>query len=110
MATRLSRYRAAAPVLVEQRQASRLYVAVTRATVRTLGEAPVEAVLHDVSAFGCRLGAVDAMNAGERLWLRLAGGMPVAATVMWQDADIIGCRFDEPLSRAMLRQLTLGWG
>jgi hypothetical protein len=108
MATRLSRYRAAAPALVDQRSAQRHHVGITRASVRGLGEAPADAVLCDVSRFGCRLDAAEAHPAGERLWLRLGGAMPVAATVVWSEGAVIGCRFDAALAPALVRQLMLG--
>lgn len=107
MATRINRYRAASPALVDQRQAARHYVTVTRATVRSLGEAPADAVLRDVSSFGCRLAAAPGHQAGDRIRLRLGGSMSVPATVIWSDEDVIGCRFDEPINNAALRTLTL---
>ena len=107
MATRMNRYRAAMPALVEQRQAPRHHVAVTRATVRALGEEPANAVLRDVSSFGCRLAAAPGHQAGDRLRLRLGGSMSVPATVIWSDEDVIGCRFDAPIDNAVLRSLTL---
>lgn len=107
MATRMNRYRTAAPALVDQRRAPRHYVAITRATVRALGEAPADAVLRDVSAFGCRLAAAPGHQAGDRVRLRLGGGMSVPATVIWADDDVIGCRFDDPIDNMVLRGLTL---
>lgn len=107
MATRMTRYRTAGPALVEHRQAPRQFVAITRATVRALGEEPADAVLRDVSAFGCRLAAAPGHLAGDRIRLRLGGGMSVPATVIWSDEDVIGCRFDEPIENMILRGLTL---
>ena len=107
MATRLNRYRAAAPALVEQRQVPRHFVVITRATVRALGEEPGHAVLRDVSVFGCRLAAAPGHQTGDRVRLRLGGGMSMAATVVWADDDVIGCRFDEPIDNMVLRGLTL---
>lgn len=107
MATRMTRYRTAVPALVEQRQTPRHYVAITRATVRALGEGPADAVLRDVSAFGCRLAAAPGHVAGDRVRLRLGGSMSVPATVIWSDEEVIGCRFDEPIDTSILRSLTL---
>ena len=107
MATRLSQYRAATPALVDQRAEPRHRIVVTRATVRNHGNLPVEATLRDLSVYGCRLACATEHGQGERLWLRLKGGMPVAATVVWNDGDHLGCRFDAPIERSLMRSLTL---
>jgi hypothetical protein len=107
MATHLSQFRRATPALVDQRSEPRHRVIVTRATVRKHGNDPTEATLRDLSVYGCRLGCASQHAAGERLWLRLEGGMPVSATVIWNDGDHIGCRFDEPIERSLMRSLTL---
>ena len=107
MATRLSQYRAVTPALVEHRAAPRHRILVTRATVRKKGEPPQEATLHDLSVYGCRLACRTAHGEGERLWLRFRDDLPVAATVVWNDGDHIGCRFDAPIDRTLMRSLTL---
>ncbi|MDQ2877791.1 MAG: PilZ domain-containing protein [Pseudomonadota bacterium] len=107
MATRLSQYRSVAPALIEQRSEARHLVAVTRTTVRRLGATAIVAHLHDLSIYGCRVASTEAHPEGERVWLRLAGGTPIAATVVWCDAGFVGCRFDQPIARAMVRALTL---
>jgi PilZ domain len=102
-----SAYRRVAPARIEQREATRHPVVIKRATVRGHGRQPVESRLVDVSIYGCRLAVDTAFAPGERLWLRIAGGNPIAATTIWIDGDHLGCRFDEPLDRALLRALTL---
>ena len=64
--------------------------------------------LCDLSPFGCRIESEGAHAAGDRVWLRLAGGLPIAATVVWSDGGRTGCRFDEGLPRETVRALTLG--
>ena len=113
MATRMSRYRAVAPASLEGRRAERLFVAVQRAAVELVGgdmPVPIEAVLCDVSPFGCRLSAPGDYAPGERLALKIGGGMAAAATVVWSDGGVIGCRFDQAVSAPALRQLTIGRG
>lgn len=110
MASRLSAYRPAEPASLDQRAAARRPVLVTSATVRPLGEAPVAAELQELSTYGCRLRSPGDHLAGERVWLRLSGGMPVAATVVWAAGGLAGCRFDEPIGRELVRGLTLGIG
>lgn len=110
MATRSSAYRPAEPASVERRGTLRHPVLVTSATVRPLGDPPSPAELKDLSAYGCRIDGAGSHAAGERVWLRLSGGLPVAATVVWAADGAAGCRFDEPLPRGLVRALTLGIG
>ena len=102
-----SAYRKVAPARLEQREALRRPVTIKRATVRGHGRQPADAELVDLSAYGCRL-AVDAgYKIHDRLWLRFAGSSPVAASTIWVEGGELGCRFDEPLDRALYRSLTL---
>ncbi len=107
MATRLTQYRTVAAALVEQRAAPRHRVLVAHAKVSRRGSEPVEATLHDVSIYGCRLACAAPHAPGDRIWLRIAGDLPVAATVAWNDGGYIGCRFDASLDRKTVRALTL---
>jgi hypothetical protein len=91
----------------ERRRAQRRPLAVERASVWDAhGDAADEARLLDLSIYGCRLKVVDAPDEGDRLWLRFDGGWPVAASVVWADGDRIGCRFDEAIPGAMMRELS----
>jgi hypothetical protein len=107
MATNLSAYRAVEPALAEQRRAPRHSVAVKRASVRRHGREPAAATLVDLSVYGCRFDDGESYAAGERLWLRLDGGMPVAASVVWSEGGRTGCRFDAAIERSTVRALTL---
>ncbi|WNO53955.1 PilZ domain-containing protein [Stakelama saccharophila] len=102
----MTQYRPVGPALVEQRRAPRHPVFVTRATTRRHKQEAVEARLCDLSAYGCRLAGDDQPD-GERLWLRFEGSMPVAATAVWSRDGMVGCRFDEPIDRKLVRALTL---
>ncbi|MDG2534335.1 PilZ domain-containing protein [Sphingomonas sp. HITSZ_GF] len=107
MATKFSQYRAVTAALVEQRAATRHRILVTRATLTKRGNKPVEAMLHDLSVYGCRLACAAPHDAGDKVWLNLREGAPVPATVVWNDGSHIGCRFDDPIERSLVRQLTL---
>lgn len=107
MATRLSQFRTVTPALVEQRRAERHAVTVTRATVLKPGGEPVAAELFDLSAYGCRFSFADPVSEGERLQLGLNGHPAVAATVVWCREGFVGCRFDQPIARSLVRDLTL---
>ena len=107
MSLAASAYRKVAPARLDQRTIARHPVLIKRATVRGHGRHPAEAELIDLSIYGCRL-AVDAnYTIGDRLWLRFAGESPVAASTIWSEGGELGCRFDEPLDRALFRALTL---
>jgi hypothetical protein len=107
MATRFSQYKSVAPALVEHRAASRHRVQVTRATLSKRGNHPVDAELHDLSIYGCRFACQTGYGEGDRLWLRFGDNLPVAATAVWNDGEYLGCRFDAPIDRRLVRALTL---
>lgn len=107
MATRLSQYRTVGPALVEQRSEPRHRITVTRATLRKQGNPSIEAILRDLSVYGCRLACTAVHSEGERVWLRLKDSLPISATVIWNNGDHIGCRFDAPIERSLMRSLTL---
>lgn len=107
MATRTSQFRKVDAAALDRRITPRTHVQVTRATVRGHGAAPLDAMLSDVSIYGCRLDFTAATLLGDRVWLRLDGSLPIAATVVWRQDEVIGCRFDNPIERALMRSLTI---
>lgn len=94
-------------VQVDKRRAPRLPVVISRATVRRKNEQPADAVLHDLSIYGCRVMSPVKLNEGEALTLRFAGTTPVAAKVVWSDGIFTGCRFDAPIANSVFRAFTL---
>lgn len=108
MSTRLSQYRRVEPALVEQRAAPRRPILLSPAvTVSKRKGAPVEATLRDLSVYGCRLACRASQGEGQAVLLQLGVSEPVSATVIWNDGEHIGCRFDAPIARALVRELTL---
>ena len=107
MGARTSQYRKVEAAALDRRGAGRVVVKISRATARDHGAAPVDATLADVSVYGCRLSFADGSAEDERIWLRLDGSLPIAATVMWREASMIGCRFDTPIPRDLMRSLTI---
>lgn len=95
-----------ATVSTDARRAERHELAITRASVRAHGDQPAAATLRDLSIYGCRVATAGDYDAGARLWLRIDGGLPIAASVVWADGEQLGCRFDEPIANALMRQLT----
>lgn len=107
MPAKLTQFRKVAPASLEKRAEPRQRVAVSRATVRAHGERAATAQLHDLSIYGCRIHTPRPHDAGERVWLRFAGTLPIPATVVWSDGGFAGCRFDAPIARVLMRSLTL---
>lgn len=109
MATRHSQYIA---VLPEQKRfcaTKRHRILVGSAKVSRDGNAPIQAELHDLSIYGCRIACEIPQKPDDKLWVRLAGfEQPIAATVAWNDGNYVGCRFVKPIDSKLLRMITLG--
>lgn len=101
-----ARYLPAAPPRVDQRRSERQPVSVSLATVREIGQDARDARLLDLSAYGCRMAMSGDQDEDARVWLRFDGGWPIAATVIWARNDMVGCRFDDPIPGALMRELT----
>ena len=107
MASRASQFRMLPAASLDQRAEPRHPVHITRATARSNRAKIFAADLCEISTYGCRLVASTRHTPGERLWLGLNGSPRMAATVIWCSDGRIGCRFDEPLPLALMRQLIL---
>jgi hypothetical protein len=108
MASRATQFRTVQAASLDRRAEPRHPVHITRATARTRHTKASAAILCEISTYGCRLISSAKHPPGERLWLRLNGDLPLAATVIWCADGRIGCRFDEPLPRELMRKLTIG--
>jgi hypothetical protein len=107
MASRATRYREAEGAPVERRRARRLPVAIACASAHRAGDAPHDAILRDLSIYGCRIESGRSHIPGASVSLRLDGSAPVVATVVWSEAGMAGCRFVEPIERGLLRAFVL---
>jgi len=58
--------------------------------------------LHNISAGGLMLESDVRLDKGEEIVIDLPRAGPILARVMWRSASLHGCRFDEPLSTAVL--------
>ena len=69
------------------------------------GNGPVlEALLLDVSEYGCRLRAGNlAPGAVISIWAGVVG--PISATVKWRDVQFTGIAFDQSLDTAVLQEM-----
>lgn len=108
MASSASQYRTAPAASFEQRADPRHPVRLSRAEMRRTGKGTFDAQLHDLSIYGCRVACAQTPPIGERIWVRLAGGSPIAAVTIWCRDGFVGCRFDTPIDRGMVRALTIG--
>lgn len=107
MATRIM-FNRRESALVEQRIERRHRVECVRATGGGETEAPFVAALEDVSTYGCRLSGADILAEGKQVWLRLPGAPPIVAAVAWTRDGDAGCRFETPISQALMRSLLMG--
>lgn len=107
MATRASQFRKVGSALVEHRTAPRHRVMVSRASTKRGNAAAREAVLHDLSIYGCRIAISGGQDVGEQWLMRFEGDTAVSATVVWSEGGFAGCRFEKPIARALVRALTL---
>lgn len=107
MGYQTTQFRKVPPARLEQRQSQRHPVLLGKVSVRKHAKQPISALLVDVSAYGCRLLFEGGVKVGDRLWLRLAGSEPIAATAVWSEGDRLGCKFDDTLDRNLFRALTL---
>ncbi len=95
MASRATQGRTMLAASLDRRAEPRHPVHVTRATARSHRKQATAATLSDISTYGCRILSPVEHPPGERIWLRLDGGLPLAATVIWCSEGRVGCRFDE---------------
>lgn len=102
-----SQYRTVEPAQIEQRKVFRHPVQIQRAAIRQHGKTAKIGELVDVSIYGCRVACETKLAKRTRIWLRLGGSNPIAATTIWCKDGLIGCRFDDKLDQSLFRSLTL---
>lgn len=59
-------------------------------------------MVHNVSATGLLLECSTGLEVGEALEVELPQAGPVFAEIVWGSGALFGCRFDEPISEAIL--------
>jgi PilZ domain len=102
-----SQYRRVVPARLEQRDAIRHPVSISRTTMRRPTAKIDNARLIDLSIYGCSLEVDDIVKSGQRLWLRFSCSAPISSTVIWCEDGKLGCRFDQAIDRDLFRSLTL---
>ena len=64
-------------------------------------------VIHDISTAGMLIEAKPQLQIGQAISVSLAGEASIVARVVWQNAPLFGCRFDQPLAQATLSAIRL---
>jgi hypothetical protein len=74
-------------------------------SVRKAGCFNFQLPVLDISAHGCRVELLEAVDQGERMIVRLPALEPLGAQVAWVCGTHAGLRFDRPLHPAVFDQL-----
>jgi hypothetical protein len=94
----------AEPYTDSQRTSRRIRVT-GEISVRKAGCFNFQVPALDISTHGCRIEFVEAVDAGERVIVRLPALEPLGADVAWVCGMQAGLRFDRPLHPAVFDQL-----
>lgn len=105
-----SQYRTPDPARIDQRQDKRHLVMLRKSELHKEASKPYEAQIAELSIYGCRLFTDAEFAAGDAVMVSLTDQNIVSAKAIWQEDGRVGCRFDEPLDREVLRKMTLNIG
>ena len=89
----------------DARRANRRLPVATEVSVRKAGGFSFQLRAFDVSAGGCRVELVEAVDPDERVIVRLPTLEPLAAEVEWVYGNVAGLRFERPLHPAVFDNL-----
>lgn len=89
----------------DARRCSRRVAVTGQISVRKSGCLSFQLPTLDLSAEGCRVELVEAVDAGERVIVRLPALEPIGADVAWVHGIHAGVRFHRPLHPAVFDQL-----
>lgn len=94
----------AEPYTDSQRRSRRVVLG-AEVSVRKAGCFNFQLPVLDISAHGCRVELLEAVEQGERMIVRLPALEPLGAQVAWVCGTHAGLRFDRPLHPAVFDQL-----
>ncbi|MGL3819467.1 helix-turn-helix domain-containing protein [Sphingopyxis sp. R3-92] len=108
--THVGAYAIAMPIhaTIEHQQASENQRGASRVRMRIETEGSLDdgegtaVVIHNLSATGMLIETVSDLTIGQRILVALPEAPDLAAAVVWRSQALAGCRFDQPLSRAIL--------
>ena len=92
----------------EDRCALRTWVNIP-ATLRASGARAFQTAVTDLALGGFCCAAVSRLAPGTRCWLTLPGLQSLQAEVVWWDASLVGCAFDDLLSPVILETMLARW-
>lgn len=79
------------------------------ATLRASGGRAFQTVVHDLSLGGFCCSAVNRLHVDSICWLTLPGLQSLQSRVVWWDASLVGCAFDNLLSPIVLENIMARW-
>ncbi|MBC2668069.1 PilZ domain-containing protein [Novosphingobium piscinae] len=92
----------------EDRCAPRTRVGIP-AVLRASGGRAFQTVVHDLSLGGFCCSAVNRMSPDTICWITLPGLQSLQSRVIWWDASLVGCAFDNLLSPVVLENILARW-
>lgn len=102
-----TRYNTVEPAAIDRRDTGRQEVRIMTAARLKQRDRFVIGALHDISSYGCRIMSNGKFRKGQKIEIIFGAVPPVTGTIVWSEADAIGCRFDNRLHPEVLRNLTL---
>ncbi|MDE2619394.1 MAG: PilZ domain-containing protein [Sphingomonadales bacterium] len=92
----------------EDRCAPRMRVSIP-ATLRASGGRAFQTMVHDLSLGGFCSSAVNRLAPDTICWITLPGLQSLQARVVWWDASLVGCAFENLLSPIVLDNVLARW-
>lgn len=102
-----SQFRKVASAKVDQREAKRHDVQLQPARTQRKNRGSLNAVLSDLSIYGCRLAVPGVYRENSTLRIAINGSDWIDAEVIWCEEGTLGCRFIATQDKEWVRQLTL---
>lgn len=84
----------------EQRASDRKVLRLEAPAATPAGDGDIQ--ILNLSRTGMLVGSATGLTVGAAIEVEMPGGTRHRAEVVWQDTDLIGCRFSKPLSQATL--------
>lgn len=92
----------------EDRCAPRVQVSIP-ATLRASGGRAFQTLVHDLSLGGFCCSAISRLHADTICWITLPGLQSLQSRVVWWDASLVGCAFDNLLNPIVLENILSRW-
>ncbi len=106
MALKSTRYQKVKPAALNRRTMARHQVNITGSFVKRSQKNKIQATILDVSIYGCKLALDAILPEGEVIQIQIADTDSVDATIVWQKAREVGCRFADAISPQKMKALT----